>query len=164
MATELLLSERMLQASPHLTPNHVMLYTNGFAFLAVAAGIAWTDELANAPAKIPWLMLVVYGACSWVGVSCFILLTRRCGATAAVVATNARKLLSVALSFVLFPKPFSIGFALSGVACIAGVAVHQRGKEAKRAAAQAKAKATAEEAALPPTPTTTEALQAKKAL
>ena len=42
--------------------------------------------------------------------------------------------------------------------------VHQRGKEAKRAAAQAKAKATAEEAALPPTPTTTKALQAKKAL
>jgi pantoate kinase len=51
---------------------------------------------------------------------------------AAVVATNARKLLSVALSFILFPKPLSAGFAVSGAAAIAGVYVHSQGKALKR--------------------------------
>ena len=37
---QVLLSERMLRASPHLTPMHVMLYTNGFAFFAVVLSIA----------------------------------------------------------------------------------------------------------------------------
>ena len=135
-AVQVLLSERMLKAAPHLTPYHVMLYTNGFAFVAVLAGILATDELgsAHAPSAIPWARLMVYGTCSWFGVCCFISLTRQCGATAAVVATNARKLLSVALSFVLFPKPFSIGFALSGVAAMGGVYLHSRGKALKRAA------------------------------
>jgi len=136
-AVQVLLSERMLKASPHLTPNHVMLYTNGFAFLAVLVGITYTGEMSHAPPQLPWLKLILYGSCSWVGVCCFIGLTRRWGATAAVVATNARKLLSVALSFVLFPKPFSLGFAFSGLACVAGVWVHQRGKNARRAVEKA---------------------------
>ena len=63
-------------------------------------------------------------------------------ATAAVVATNARKLLSVALSFALFPKPFSIGFALSGLAAIGGVYLHSRGKSLKRAAEAASTTST----------------------
>ena len=121
----------MLKANPHLTPNHVMVYTNGFAFFAVLAGIAYTGELSRAPVSVPWAKLILYGTSSWVGVCCFIGLTRRWGATAAVVATNTRKLLSVALSFVLFPKPLSLGFVLSGAAAIGGVAVHQRGKAAR---------------------------------
>ena len=140
-AVQVLMSERMLKAAPHLTPYHVMLYTNGFAFLAVLAGILATDELGSARAdlSIPWVRLMVYGTCSWFGVCCFISLTRQCGATAAVVATNARKLLTVALSFVLFPKPFSIGFAVSGLAAMGGVYLHSRGKALKRAADAASA-------------------------
>jgi len=114
-----------------------MLYTNGFAFFAVLSGIMYMGELERAPDSLPWMQLVLYGSCSWVGVCCFIGLTRQFGATAAVVATNARKLLSVALSFVLFPKPFSFGFAVSGLACIAGVCVHQKGKTARKAAEKA---------------------------
>lgn len=52
-----------------------------------------------------------------------------------VVATNCRKLLTVALSFVLFPKPFSASFALSGLAVIAGVAVHSYSRKVSKAAA-----------------------------
>lgn len=131
-AVQVLLSERMLRSAVHLTPNHVMLYTNGFAFVAVIVAMLATDELARAPAQLPYGRLVLYGACSWVGVTCFIALTRCWGATAAVVATNARKLLTICLSFVLFPKPFSTQFALSGVAIVAGVAVHAYSKHAKR--------------------------------
>ena len=56
---------------------------------------------------------------------------RSWGATAAVVATNGRKLLSVVLSFVLFPKPFGVGFLLSGLSIVGGVYVHQRSKHSK---------------------------------
>ena len=130
-AVQVLLSERMLKQSPHLTPNHVMMHTNGFAFIAVLLGMFATGEAAAAPwGSLPWFRLFVYGACSWVGVCCFIALTREWGATVAVIATNARKLLTVALSFILFPKPFSTQFALSGVAVIAGVVVNRIGKGA----------------------------------
>ena len=52
-----------------------------------------------------------------------------------MVATNARKLLTVALSFVLFPKPFSSSYALSGVAVIAGVAMHSYSRRVAKAKA-----------------------------
>ena len=113
-AVQVLLSERMLRGAPHLTPMHVMLYTNGFAFFAVVAGIWLTGEHAHVQGStLPWVRLIVYGSCSWVGVCCFIALTRSWGATAAVVMTNVRKLVSVVLSFVLFPKPLRAAFAFS---------------------------------------------------
>ena len=128
-AVQVLLSERMLRDAPHLTPNHVMLHTNGFAFLAVLCGVAGSGELARARSvEIPWLTLVLYGACSWIGVSCFVGLTRAHGATAAVVATNGRKLLTVVLSFALFPKPLGTGFVLSGFAVVAGVYIRSRSR------------------------------------
>ena len=129
-AVQVLLSERMLRDAPHLTPNHVMLHTNGFAFLAVLCGVAGSGELARARSvEIPWLTLVLYGACSWIGVSCFVGLTRAHGATAAVVATNGRKLLTVVLSFALFPKPLGTSFVLSGFAVVAGVYIHSKSRK-----------------------------------
>ena len=135
-SVQVLLSERMLRAAPHLTPAHVMMHTNGFAFLLVLCGMLATGESQSVPwGDLPWAKLVGYGACSWVGVCCFITLTRSWGATAAVVATNARKLLTVALSFVLFPKPFSSSYAASGVAVMAGVAMHSYGRSVAKAQA-----------------------------
>jgi len=168
-AVQVLESERMLRAAPHLSPMHVMLYTNGFAFLAVAAALfCASGELdalaalqadkaareegggggdggsggsggsggggagaggAPPPPSLPWALLLVYGTFKWVGVVCFIALTRSWGATTAVLCTNARKLLTVALSFLLFPKPFQPSFALSGAAVALGVSLHTRAKK-----------------------------------
>lgn len=52
-----------------------------------------------------------------------------------VVATNARKLLTVVFSFVLFPKPFSAMYALSGVAVVAGVGMHSYSRRVAKAQA-----------------------------
>ena len=41
---QVLLSERMLRGAPHLTPSHVMMHTNGFAFLAVVIGMLATGQ------------------------------------------------------------------------------------------------------------------------
>ena len=101
-------AQRMLRASPHLTPMHVMVLTNGFAFLAILAAIAATGEYQQSPPTLPWLQLVLYGGTSWIGVTCFMALTRLSGATAAVIATSLRKLLTIFLSFFLFPKPLKV--------------------------------------------------------
>ena len=86
-AVQVLLSERMLRAAPHLTPAHVMMHTNGFAFVLVLAGMLATGEASLVPwSTLPWMRLIGYGACSWIGVCCFITLTRSWGATAAVRA------------------------------------------------------------------------------
>ena len=133
-AVQVLLSERMLRAAPHLTPMHVMLYTNGFAFLAVAAGILASGEHLKVPSGgLPLGQLVLYGACSWVGVCCFTELIRSWGATAAIVATNSRKLLTVVLSYVIFPKPFKASFLWSGLAIVGGVLLHTYAKRSKPA-------------------------------
>ena len=120
---------------PQLTPMHVMAHTNGFAFLVLTGAIIGTGELNAVPSNLPWLTLLLYGCSSWVGVCCFILLTREWGATAAVVATNTRKLATVVLSFVLFPKPLQPGFVASGALVGAGVYVHAWARKAKAKAA-----------------------------
>jgi len=132
-AVQVLLAERTLTGFPHLTAMHVMVYTNGFAFLAVLAGIFAWGEVERLPASLPWVELVLYGGTSWVGVACFMALTRLWGATVAVIATSLRKLLTIVLSFVLFPKPFKASFAVSGAAIIGGVWLHSYGRRCAKA-------------------------------
>lgn len=148
-AVQVLLQERMMRSHPLLTPMHVMLFTNGaaapprgqsgaprlalltlpsplpgIAFAAVVAAIAFTGEVDAVPVGLPWGRLLLYGASSWIGVCCFLALTRSHGGTAAVVATNSRKLVSICLSFIVFPKPVSGMMFLSGASVVSGVAIH----------------------------------------
>lgn len=122
-AVQILLSERMLRSNPHMTPMHVNLYTNSFAFVGVFGALVASGELSKAPASIPWATLSTSGALSWVSVCCFIQLTRSHTGTAAVITTNVRKLLTIVLSFLLFPKELPPGFLLSSGAVVSGVAV-----------------------------------------
>ncbi|EOD36926.1 hypothetical protein EMIHUDRAFT_449154 [Emiliania huxleyi CCMP1516] len=101
-AVQVLLQERMMRSHPLLTPMHV-------------------DAV---PVGLPWGRLLLYGASSWIGVCCFLALTRSHGGTAAVVATNSRKLVSICLSFIVFPKPVSGMMFLSGASVVSGVAIH----------------------------------------
>lgn len=118
----------MLRGWPRLTPMHVMAHTNGFAFVALSAAIAAKGELSELPPSVPWGTLVLYGCSAWAGVCAFILLTREWGATAAVLTTNTRKLVTVVLSFVIFPKPVTPAFLLSGCVIIAGICLHSYGR------------------------------------
>ena len=123
-AVQVLLQERLVKAEPQLTPMHVMVYTNGLAFVAVLGGVIATGEISQVPQGLPSGHLLLYGATSWVGVCCFIALARSHGGTAAVVATNSRKLISIILSFIVFPKPLTTTMLMSGMCVSAGVAVH----------------------------------------
>ena len=100
--------------------------------VAILAGTFACGELAHAPPTLPWAQLILYGVSSWAGVCCFIGLTRWWGATAAVITTNTRKLLSIVISFVLFPRPISRSFVLSGAAVCLGVAAHAYDRHSAR--------------------------------
>uniref|UniRef100_A0A7S4AZS3 Sugar phosphate transporter domain-containing protein n=1 Tax=Chrysotila carterae TaxID=13221 RepID=A0A7S4AZS3_CHRCT len=123
-AVQVLLQERMMRADRYLTPMHVMLYTNGLAFIPVFCGIFLTGEVNVIPASLPWWKLVCYGGTSWVGVCCFIALTRTWGGTGAVLTTNSRKLLTIIFSFIFFPKPWNPGLLVSAGTILAGVGLH----------------------------------------
>ena len=98
-AVQVLLQERMLRGRHDLTPMHVMAHTNGFAFFAICPAIFATGEHLRLPESLPWGSLLLYGSSSWVGVCCFISLTRSWGATAAVIGERrARRGVSPRLS------------------------------------------------------------------
>ncbi|XXQ31859.1 Sugar phosphate transporter domain-containing protein [Plasmodiophora brassicae] len=60
-------------------------------------------------------MLFVYG-----GVLCFVAIIKRFGVVAATTITTVRKVLSIILSFLVFPKPFSMAYVIAGVVFCAG--------------------------------------------
>lgn len=131
-AVQVLLQEKLMRADAQLTPMHVMLHTNGMAFFAVASGFVITGEAQRLPVGgAPLLDLYLYGFSSWVGVCCFIALTRTWGGTAAVVTTNSRKLLTIIFSFVFFPKPLGSGLFFSGVTVMSGIALHAYSRASK---------------------------------
>lgn len=72
---------------------------------------------------------------AYLAVTCHMTLVHELGAVAAVVVGNARKALTIVLSFILFPKPFSI-FYIIGVLLVFGSAIlHVVMKEEKHKAA-----------------------------
>merc|ERR1712087_241276 len=137
-AVQVLLQEQLMKSQLHLTPMHVMMHTNGLSFVPVLCAIFLTGEVSQMPDKLPWIQLVLYGASSWVGVCCFIALTRTWGGTGAVLTTNTRKLLSIVFSFVFFPKPWNSGLLLSASTVLAGAAVHAMSRTRSRVVTEAK--------------------------
>ena len=135
---------QLLRADTQLTPMHAMLHTNGMAFFAVASGFFITGEAQRMPpGGAPILELYLYGFSSWVGVCCFIALTRTWGGTAAVVTTNSRKLLTIIFSFMFFPKPLGSGLFFSGVTVMTGIALHAYSRAPKSTPIDTKAAAKA---------------------
>lgn len=89
-----------------------MLYTNLFA-----AGMSWvwvfaTGEFAPAYAycaemPIAYLLFVLRAAVIYLGVLCFVLMINAFGIVQATAVTTVRKILTIIISFILFPKPVS---------------------------------------------------------
>lgn len=67
------------------------------------------------------LIIVVFAACGFCGVSCVTALTKRFGALTAALTTTARKAVTIMLSFVLFPKPIGLGHVVGAVLFVSGL-------------------------------------------
>jgi drug/metabolite transporter (DMT)-like permease len=128
------LQERLLRYRD-VEPLQLMQRTNTLAFLGTAAAWAATGEstaVAAAATRLESptrfvLLLSLYGATSFTGVVCMLALIERWGSAAGVAAGTLRKVLTVVLSFVAFPKgPPSPTFAISALAVLAAVVLHAR--------------------------------------
>lgn len=69
-------------------------------------------------------MLLLQGICAYFGLRCYLSIIREYGGVVGVLLANARKLITIVLSFVLFSKPFNekhvVGLILVGVGVYLG--------------------------------------------
>ena len=125
------------------TANEMMTYSSlwaaGLSLLACAVeGDTITLALAHLAAN-PWALLAVllYALLNIVGIYFVLVMIALFGATLTTFTTSLRKGLSVVLSFMLYEKPFAVGYVIGGVATVAGVALNMRAAQIKRARAPA---------------------------
>ena len=69
---------------------------------------------------------------AYMAVSCHMTLVHELGAVAAVVVGNARKAVTIVLSFILFPKPFSVYYVFGVILVFGSVILNVVFKEQKK--------------------------------
>eukprot|EP01102_Stenamoeba_stenopodia_P009590 TRINITY_DN283_c0_g5_i1.p1 TRINITY_DN283_c0_g5~~TRINITY_DN283_c0_g5_i1.p1 ORF type:complete len:360 (+),score=59.85 TRINITY_DN283_c0_g5_i1:353-1432(+) len=77
----------------------------------------------------PWL--TVLSLTSYIGVSAVLNLVKISGALSAVITTSFRKVLSMVLSFVLFPKPFNLMYIYGAIAIFGAIFLNFYAKHPK---------------------------------
>ncbi|CAM9198015.1 unnamed protein product [Phaeothamnion confervicola] len=108
----------------------VTFYTNAFTMLAMGVGVGASGDLlaairfaaadAAAGGSVCWAM-VAFASLAYAAVTCHMLLVERFGSVSTVLVGSTRKATTVALSFLLFRKPFTPVYALGGALMLAGV-------------------------------------------
>lgn len=108
-------------------------YKIGIGFLLVVC-IA-TGELFNAFAFCAehsvtktYIPMVLFATSGYIGVNFVLALVKEYGALTAVTVTTLRKAVTMVLSFVIFPKPFTIGYVWGGLILLAGLALNTANK------------------------------------
>lgn len=117
-------------ASP-CSHGEVMMYMSSFAAAEVSLIMLATGELLPAvahsrayPATVPCILASsLLGYCA---VSCILMLIQHYGSTSAEVVKSMRKVLQVAVSLLLYPKPLTWKHAVGGAAVICGLSYLQR--------------------------------------
>ena len=110
-------------------PPVLMVSTNGLALLGVAVAWIWCrewrlwDDAAAAMGGSDRLaaVLFAYGSCSYMGIAFLLLLISTWGSAIGVAVTTLRKVVTVVISFLVFPKQLNWQFAASGVAVLASI-------------------------------------------
>eukprot|EP00455_Lapot_gusevi_P013437 TRINITY_DN16544_c0_g1_i2.p1 TRINITY_DN16544_c0_g1~~TRINITY_DN16544_c0_g1_i2.p1 ORF type:complete len:409 (-),score=36.62 TRINITY_DN16544_c0_g1_i2:35-1138(-) len=128
--------EKVMNSSPFASSEQVMMYTNliGLGFLSVL--LVLTGELFDAIVFLSQpqhfsviLYLALFSLVAYTGVSFYMALVHEFGGVFAVALTTIRKVLTVVLSFVLFPKQFSTSFLYSGLCVVAGLMLSASSKK-----------------------------------
>ena len=107
------------------------LFGSGWALMISLAGsLVGKDELSPAMEHslvhtevLP--LLIFSAACGYVSVSFVLLLIKLYGATITEMVKSMRKVLTVIMSFLLYPKPVSWKYGLGGLAVVASLAITQ---------------------------------------
>mmetsp|Transcript_2120 Transcript_2120/g.4545 ORF Transcript_2120/g.4545 Transcript_2120/m.4545 type:complete len:228 (+) Transcript_2120:567-1250(+) len=82
--------------------------------LSGALGVAQSDATCAA-------MMLTYATVSYVAVSCHMTVVQRFGGVVGVLVGNGRKIVTIVLSFILFPKPVSALYAAGVLLSLGGL-------------------------------------------
>ena len=92
-----------------------------YTYLSGELYLAWKYCVHRKDASI---MLLLQGICAYFGLRCYLSIIREYGGVVGVLLANARKVITIVLSFVLFSKPFNrrhvAGLILVGVGVYLG--------------------------------------------
>jgi adenosine 3'-phospho 5'-phosphosulfate transporter B3 len=99
--------------------SEMMLFTNAFAAAACLLYISINGELSAAIAYCQlypqaYALFVLRSAVIYLGVLCFALMIKSSGVVVATGVTTVRKIISILLSFLFFPKPWSSKYMWGG--------------------------------------------------
>jgi adenosine 3'-phospho 5'-phosphosulfate transporter B3 len=106
-----------LMRSYRASIGETMFYTNLFSSLITLVFISFNGELLPAlrfcsENPIAYALFVVRALVIFFGVLCFLSITHAFDVVLATTATTVRKILTVLLSFIVFPKPWTLKYAL----------------------------------------------------
>lgn len=68
--------------------------------------------------------ICLFGISGFVGVFCLVYIIGRYSAVLAMILTSCRKVISLSLSYWLFPKPLTIHFIFASILVFGGVGLH----------------------------------------
>lgn len=109
-----------------------MAWSNLFGFVFTFLLCAWSGELYSGLAFFSrswwyWLLLIARCVLFYAGALLYTMLLKESGAVSAVFVTTARKALTVVISFLLFPKPWSDNYSTGFLLLVAAVVCEHRG-------------------------------------
>jgi adenosine 3'-phospho 5'-phosphosulfate transporter B3 len=119
------MQEKILQTYK-ASSEEMLLYSNFFGGAMSFVGILFSGELFQALSHISrnsWILwaLMVRSVILYIAVFCVVRTIRDFGVVSSTFVTTFRKILSIWLSFLMFPKPFSTKYAFAILIFIAGI-------------------------------------------
>lgn len=116
--------------------NEAMLFTNAFAAVMTLVYVIATGELMPAirycqENSEAYLLFTIRSVVIYGGVLCFVSLIKSHGVVVATIVTTVRKIASILLSFLLFPKAWSIKYVFGLLGFVASVAIQISGSKSK---------------------------------
>jgi len=103
------------------------LFVGLLATSRLQEGVAYT--LDNPASLAPMIAFSVSG---WAGENFVMLLVKRFGTVVTVTTTSGRKAVTIALSFVIYPKPFSWGYLVGFGLIFVGIFQGLRSKHSQK--------------------------------
>ena len=120
-----------------LSARELMTNANGVGFFGLVIGMAWNGTLWEAirtavrhPVLLAYLLAV--GGTLSVAVLCYTRLIREAGSVVAVAVATLRKVATVVLSYVVYPKPLSGRHVVSGMVVLAGILLSNHSKQRRQ--------------------------------
>lgn len=106
----------------------VTFYSNVFTLAAMAGSMLLSGDLVGATVyaaknQEAAMYMLIYTLLAYVAISLHMSMVKQFGSVAAVLVGNSRKTMTICMSFIMFPKPFTPEYAVGGLMVLAGLTV-----------------------------------------